>query len=241
MHSRRARSEVTGRRQEDDVDHDSIDEREPHSEIDSAQEGNHDVDPQTGLNPQTDVDPQTRAKDASDAEQTVEAPSGRIPAEVSEVLETDDSAGIDETDDIDNTDDIAEASDIAKSRETAENDEAAENAETGDVVDVAETGSTGGSSDAAHSAEPDDLRQTPVTPDNGYSRESYAIHATRSELPLFNDALKGGRNDLSWVSSLSSVLGGSNGPVGSAEGAAAVAHAAIDRRNASDEQAGSAS
>ncbi|KZX21917.1 hypothetical protein [Rathayibacter tanaceti] len=81
---------------------------------------------------------------------------------------------------------------------------------------------------AEPSSEPD--RRAPVVPDNGYSRESYAIHATRSELPLFNVALTGRRDDSGWLSSLSRVLGGPDGPVGSPDAAAATAHAAIDRR-----------
>lgn len=73
-------------------------------------------------------------------------------------------------------------------------------------------------------------RRSPVVPDNGYSRESYAIHAARSDLPLFAGALNEGRDDSGWLSSLSSTLAGSTGPVGSADSAAATAQAALDRR-----------
>jgi hypothetical protein len=73
-------------------------------------------------------------------------------------------------------------------------------------------------------------RRTPVVPDNGFSRESYAIHATRSELPLFSDALNAGRDDSGWLSSLSSTLAGPTGPVGSPDSAAEAAQAALDRR-----------
>ncbi|MBF4461416.1 MULTISPECIES: hypothetical protein [unclassified Rathayibacter] len=71
--------------------------------------------------------------------------------------------------------------------------------------------------------------RAPVVPDNRYSRESYAIHATRSELPLFSDALTGRRDDAGWLSSLSSVLGGEKAS-GEAETTAAAAQAAIERR-----------
>ncbi|PPF58384.1 hypothetical protein C5C55_04725 [Rathayibacter sp. AY1C2] len=73
-------------------------------------------------------------------------------------------------------------------------------------------------------------RRTPVVPDNGFSRESYAIHATRSDLPLFSDALNAGRDDSGWLSSLSSTLAGPTGPVGSPDSAAETAQAALDRR-----------
>ncbi|QHC71323.1 hypothetical protein [Rathayibacter sp. VKM Ac-2801] len=73
-------------------------------------------------------------------------------------------------------------------------------------------------------------RRAPVVPDNGFSRESYAIHATRSELPLFSDALNAGRDDSGWLSSLSSTLAGPTGPVGSPDSAAEAAQAALDRR-----------
>lgn len=259
------------------MDHDIIDEREPHSESDIVPEGSDDLDPQTG------------AADATDAEQMAEGPSGHVSAQVSEVFEAGDFAETGETADTTETTDVAEnreaaendesaevvetaehdqtvktaeSADVAENDETAENADVAENddesaeisdaendvetAETADVAGAAETAEAeetgpGDSNDAAHSAEPDEVRRTPVTPDNGYSRESYAIHATRSELPLFNDALNGGRSDVRWLSSLSSMLGGSKGPVGSAEGAAAVAHAAIDRRRSTGEQSGPAS
>lgn len=68
-------------------------------------------------------------------------------------------------------------------------------------------------------------KRSPVVPDNSYTRESYAIHATRSELPLFSDALTGRRDDAGWLSSLSGVLGG-----GDTDAAASAAQAAIDRR-----------
>ncbi|SMH29126.1 hypothetical protein SAMN06295885_0268 [Rathayibacter oskolensis] len=68
-------------------------------------------------------------------------------------------------------------------------------------------------------------RRASVVPDNGYSREDYAIHATRSELPLFSGALSGHRDDADWLSSLSGVIGG-----GDPDGAAAAADAAIERR-----------
>jgi hypothetical protein len=82
-------------------------------------------------------------------------------------------------------------------------------------------------------------RRTPVVPDNGFTRESYAIHATRSELPLFSDALNTGRDDSGWLSSLSSTLAGPSGPVGSPRSAAETAQAALDRRTRrrSDESA----
>jgi hypothetical protein len=67
--------------------------------------------------------------------------------------------------------------------------------------------------------------RAPVVPDNGYSRESYAIHATRTELPLFSNALHGSRDDARWLSSLSGVLGS-----GDPEAAASAAQAAIERR-----------
>lgn len=67
-------------------------------------------------------------------------------------------------------------------------------------------------------------KRAPVVPDNSYSRESYAIHATRSELPLFSDALTGRRDDAGWLSSLSGVLNGGESD------AAAAAQAAIARR-----------
>ncbi|PPF12586.1 hypothetical protein [Rathayibacter sp. AY1A5] len=73
-------------------------------------------------------------------------------------------------------------------------------------------------------------RRTPVVPDNGFSRESYAIHATRSDLPLFSDALNAGRDDSGWLSSLSNTLAGPTGPVGSPDSAAETAQAALDRR-----------
>ncbi|PPG54609.1 hypothetical protein C5C41_03810 [Rathayibacter sp. AY1E9] len=73
-------------------------------------------------------------------------------------------------------------------------------------------------------------RRTPVVPDNGFSRESYAIHAARSDLPLFSDALNAGRDDSGWLSSLSSTLAGPTGPVGSPDSAAETAQAALDRR-----------
>jgi len=67
--------------------------------------------------------------------------------------------------------------------------------------------------------------RSPVVPDNGYSRESYAIHATRTELPLFSNALQGSRDDARWLSSLSGVLSS-----GDPEAAATAAQAAIERR-----------
>ncbi|PPH12216.1 hypothetical protein C5C71_04565 [Rathayibacter sp. AY1C1] len=73
-------------------------------------------------------------------------------------------------------------------------------------------------------------RRTPVVPDNGFSRESYAIHASRGDLPLFSDALNAGRDDSGWLSSLSSTLAGPTGPVGSPDSAAETAQAALDRR-----------
>ncbi|PPG97189.1 hypothetical protein C5C00_07265 [Rathayibacter rathayi] len=72
--------------------------------------------------------------------------------------------------------------------------------------------------------------RSPVVPDNGFTRESYAIHATRSELPLFTTALNGRRDDVGWLSSLSSVLAGPDGPIGSVDSTAAAAQVAIDRR-----------
>lgn len=225
------------------MDHDIIDGREPHSESDIVPEGGDDLDPQTG------------ADDATDAEQIAEEAPRHIPGEVSEVLETGESAETAEnTDIVENRepveyDEAAEYDEAVEYRQAVEYDENADDAEFAEIAETVETGGPVGVSsdnthsveDDAHSVEPDEPRRTPVTPDNGYSRESYAIHATRSELPLFNDALNGGRSDLSWLSSLSSMLGGSKGPVGSAEGAAAVAHAAIDRRLATGKQADSAS
>ncbi|PPG17473.1 hypothetical protein C5D36_04225 [Rathayibacter sp. AY1C6] len=73
-------------------------------------------------------------------------------------------------------------------------------------------------------------RRTPVVPDNGFSRESYAIHAARSDLPLFSEALNAGRDDSGWLSSLSSTLAAPTGPVGSPDSAAETAQAALDRR-----------
>lgn len=72
-------------------------------------------------------------------------------------------------------------------------------------------------------------KRTPVVPDNGYSRESYAIHATRSELPLFSDALTGSRDDTGWLASLSGVFG--RGEPGTA---ATAAESAIERRKRPD-------
>ncbi|QHC67710.1 hypothetical protein Q0F99_03995 [Rathayibacter oskolensis] len=77
--------------------------------------------------------------------------------------------------------------------------------------------------DEAAGASPE--RRAPVVPDNGYSRESYAIHATRSELPLFSSALSGTRDDAGWLSSLSGMLGG-----GEPDAAATAAESAIERR-----------
>ncbi|KQQ05408.1 MULTISPECIES: hypothetical protein [unclassified Rathayibacter] len=68
-------------------------------------------------------------------------------------------------------------------------------------------------------------RRAPVVPDNGYTRESYAIHATRSDLPLFSSALTGDRDDADWLSSLSGMLGG-----GEPDAAATAAESAIERR-----------
>lgn len=68
-------------------------------------------------------------------------------------------------------------------------------------------------------------KRAPVVPDNSFTRESYAIHATRSELPLFSDALTGRHDDAGWLSSLSGVLGGAD-----TDAAATAAQAAIDRR-----------
>ncbi|MCJ1674915.1 MULTISPECIES: hypothetical protein [unclassified Rathayibacter] len=74
----------------------------------------------------------------------------------------------------------------------------------------------------------DDRGDDAATPDaetSDYSREDYAIHATRSELPLFADAVADRRNDSDWLSSLSGVLGGTE-----KDTAAAAAQAALERR-----------
>lgn len=98
--------------------------------------------------------------------------------------------------------------------------------------DAVETRS-GRESDPRDDARPSD-RRAPVVPDNGYSRESYAIHATRTELPLFSNALQGSRDDARWLSSLSSVLGS-----GDPEAAAVAAQAAIERRRRRSDESGS--
>ncbi|NQX11618.1 hypothetical protein HQQ80_08275 [Microbacteriaceae bacterium VKM Ac-2855] len=48
---------------------------------------------------------------------------------------------------------------------------------------------------------------TPNPPHDEFSREDYAIHARRSELPLFGKAVAGGRDDSSWISALSGSIG----------------------------------
>ncbi|MWV57617.1 hypothetical protein [Rathayibacter sp. VKM Ac-2754] len=78
-------------------------------------------------------------------------------------------------------------------------------------------------------------KRAPVVPDNGYTREEYAIHATRSELPLFSDALSGRRDDAEWLSSLKGVLGG-----GKPDAAASAAESAIERRRRPADDAGAA-
>ncbi|PPI56548.1 hypothetical protein [Rathayibacter toxicus] len=72
----------------------------------------------------------------------------------------------------------------------------------------------------------------PVAPDNRYSRESYAIHATRSELPLFSDALTDRRDDSTWRSSLSRVF--DKAAPGQSESTLAAAQAALERRSKLD-------
>ena len=69
----------------------------------------------------------------------------------------------------------------------------------------------------------DDRGSDAATPD--YSREDYAIHATRSELPLFSEAVADRHDDSGWLSSLSSVLGRTQ-----KDAAAAAAQAALERR-----------
>ncbi|QHC59936.1 hypothetical protein [Rathayibacter sp. VKM Ac-2760] len=70
---------------------------------------------------------------------------------------------------------------------------------------------------------PDDSGGDAATPE--YSREDYAIHATRSELPLFGEAVADRRDDSDWLSALSGVLGGTE-----KDTAATAARAALERR-----------
>ncbi|QHF23303.1 hypothetical protein GTU73_04265 [Rathayibacter sp. VKM Ac-2804] len=71
----------------------------------------------------------------------------------------------------------------------------------------------------------DDDAATPDAETPEYSREDYAIHATRSELPLFAEAVADRRDDSDWLSALSGVLGRTE-----KDTAAAAAQAALERR-----------
>jgi hypothetical protein len=61
-----------------------------------------------------------------------------------------------------------------------------------------------------------------------WSREEYAIHARRSELPLFGQAVAGDRDDNSWLNKLSGSIGAAT--KAAADPTAAQAKDALSRR-----------
>lgn len=67
-----------------------------------------------------------------------------------------------------------------------------------------------------------------ATPTDEFSREDYAIHARRGELPLFGKAVAGERDDTGWISSLSGSIGAAT--KAASDPATAQAEKAISRR-----------